>query len=139
MHAEVKAEDLARRIRLVLPNVKVGTLRFWGEWFGRPYDNLHQIINSTSSNNILYLHFNEQEILSIWDPRNIVVGAQVFRISDASRVRWEWYSYGEPKTPENRYFEDFIKSPKGIEWTTNIDWYKPEFHPKASEPAMEIV
>lgn len=123
----------------MLPNVKVGTLRFWGEWFGRPYDNWHQIVNSTSSSNTLYLHFDEQELLSIWDARNIVVGAQVFRISDAGRVRWEWYRYGKPKTPKNRYFEDFLKSPKGIEWTTNIDRYKPEFHPKASEPAVEIV
>lgn len=139
MHSDAKTKEIADRIRLALPNVKSGSLRFWGVWFGRPYDAWHQIVKCTNSDNVLHLEFNEREILSIWSPIDIAIGERVFNVSDASRVRWEWYSYGGPKTPENRYFEDFVKCSHGIEWTTNIDWYKPEFHPVASAPAVEIL
>jgi hypothetical protein len=31
-----------------LPNVKSGTLRIWGDWFGRPHDNIHRITGATA-------------------------------------------------------------------------------------------
>ncbi len=34
---------------------KGGTLRFYGQWYGRPYDNFHRFINATSEGNCLIL------------------------------------------------------------------------------------
>jgi len=38
-----QTEKLADRIKQTLPKVPSVTLRFWGEWFGRPYDNCHTL------------------------------------------------------------------------------------------------
>ena len=35
--------SIADRISAALPNIKAGSLRIWGEWFGKPYDNFHTI------------------------------------------------------------------------------------------------
>jgi hypothetical protein len=39
--------QLAERINAALP-VKSGALRVWGDWFGRPYDNMHVIVSASS-------------------------------------------------------------------------------------------
>ena len=43
------------------------------------------------------------------------------------------------KTPENLYFEEFIKTVEGISASTNIDWYTPAFQPRNTEAAVEIL
>jgi len=32
----VEIEQIHNQLNKALPNVKSGTLRFWGEWFGKP-------------------------------------------------------------------------------------------------------
>jgi hypothetical protein len=132
-------EKLAERIQRKLPKIKSGTLRFWGEWFGRPYDNWHQLVRCEVEQNVLRLVFNEQEILSVWAPSGLEVDHSTFRISTADRVRWEWFYYGRPKTPSNLYFLDFVRSATGISATTNVDWYEPNLKPRPSEAAVEIL
>src|SRR5580704_161436 len=119
-----ETEKFADRIRQALPNVKSGTLRFWGEWFGKPYDNWHQLVRCEAKPDVLRLFFNEDEILSVWAPGRLEVDRSTFRISTADRVRWEWFYYGRPKTASNLYFQDFVRSSAGISATTNVDWYK---------------
>jgi hypothetical protein len=131
--------QLAHRIRTRLPRVKSGTLRFWGEWFGRPYDNVHCLVRCETEDKILRLYFNEDEVLSVWAPRDLAVSDQAFKIADAARVRWEWYSYGKPKIEANRYFLEYSRTADGIASSTNIDWYKPELKPTAKQPAVEIL
>jgi len=42
------------------------------------------------------MHFGEEEVLSIWAPRDLHIGPSrlrsepILRIRDAERVRWEW-------------------------------------------------
>ena len=122
-----------------MPSVKIGTLRFWGEWFGRPYENWHQIIGADAEDDVLRLLFNEGETLTIWAPASLELERQVFRIAEADHVRWEWHSYGHPKTPENRFFMDFVKSADSIVATTNANWYERELKPTLSAAAVEIL
>lgn len=86
-----ETQKIADRIRQALPNVKSGTLRFWGEWFGKPYDNWHQLVRCEAEQNLLRLAFNENETLSVWAPSGLEVNLSTFRISTADRVRWEWF------------------------------------------------
>src|ERR1700694_1008205 len=132
------AEQVADQIRASLPHVKSGTLRFWGQWFGRPYDNCHRLVGCETDQDILKLYFNEGEVLSVWSPSRVVVSPSKFKISRADRVRWEWFSYGKPKIPANLYFEEFAKSSEGITASTNVDWYKPQFKTSRWKPAVEI-
>ena len=53
--------------------VKGGTLCFWGHWFGKPYDNIHEItaVDYDTGTNILTIRFSEQETLTITNPLGI--------------------------------------------------------------------
>ena len=82
------------------------------------------------------MQFNHMELLSVWSPGNLVASKTLFRIEDAERVRWEWYYYGRPQTPENLYFEDFVRGQNGV---TNANWHEPDLQPDYSFPAVEIL
>ena len=133
------AATLCGQLRHVLPNVKNGTFRIWGEWFGKPYDNWLTLKRCDAHEDALLLYFDQGEKLSIWSPAGLLADKSAFRINDAVRVRLEWFAYGRPRLPSNLYFEDFVKAQGRIRVTTNIDWYNPKFNPKTSEPAVEIL
>lgn len=134
-----QAEEIASKINADLTRVKSGSLRLWGEWFGKPYDNVHQVIRTEGSGSLLAVHFDLGETLFVWAPGSYLINNEIFRIEDAARVRWEWFYYGRPQVAENRYFIDFEKTTDAIRSSTNIDWYTPAFQPDDSLPAAEIL
>ena len=133
------AQKIATSINASLPQLKVGTLRFWGEWFGRPYDNFHQVVHCSNKGKLVILEFNEGETLTISRPEGLVLKEGIFSIQSAASVRWEWFYYGRPKTAGNRYFEEFVNEGGKITVTTNVNWYLPEFNPSLAEKAVEIL
>jgi hypothetical protein len=132
------AERLAGRIGASLPQIESGTLRFWGEWFGRPYDNWHRLVRCNAEGDLLRLHFDQDELLCVWAPRRAVVDKRTFRIADAARLRWEWFYYGRPKISANRYFMDFTMTAASVNAETNVDWYAPDLRPTRDQPAVEL-
>ncbi len=130
---------MARTVGGAIPSIKIGTPRFWGIWFGRPYDNWHSITGAEAENWVLRLLSNRGESLSVWAPSGLELGSRTFRIADADRIRWEWYYYDRPKTPENLYFMDFVKSADTVLATTNWDWDQPQLKPGLNFPAVEIL
>lgn len=118
---------------------KGGSLCIFGNWFGRPLDNFHQITGFSCISGILTLTFDEGETLTVWEPRDIAIEQNSFRIQYAHHVRWEWYYYGKPKIEANRYFEDFVHTKDGIKADSNVDWYSPTFTVSESKPAVLIV
>ena len=58
-----EAERMARIIEQRLPDIEPATLRFWGQWFGRPYDNQHRLITREAQSDQLRLRFSEGEVL----------------------------------------------------------------------------
>jgi hypothetical protein len=127
------------RIQSLLPNVKAGTLRMWGEWFGKPYDNVHRIVECAGDNALLSLGFEGGEKLSIWQPEGLEVGPDTFSVKSATKVRWEWDYYGRPKLPQNRYFREFVVEGSSIFPATNVDWYAPKFEPSLRHHAAELL
>jgi hypothetical protein len=74
----------------------------------------------------------------------VTVNQSTFRILNGVRVRWEWFYYGRPQTPENLRFYNYVKINDRIEVSTNVEWRSsgfpfPEFRPSATRPAVEIV
>ncbi len=140
-----EAEKIAELIKELGPRLQ-GTLRFWGQWFGRPYDNCHHLVRCDIESDVLCLTFNEGETLRIWSPHRSAFeraarhesGTGVFRITDADRLRWEWFYYGRPQTAKNRYFMSFRKTVSGLTAETNIDWYEPDLKPTPDQPAVEV-
>jgi hypothetical protein len=126
-------------IDAALPSAKRGTLRIWGQWFGRPYDNLHIPIAYTAFDEGLRFVFNEDEVLTIWKPQFLVLNEAKFEISKAVRVRWEWYWYGGPKTASNLKYLDYAQSVDRAELSSNADYLVSPQMVNISGPAVELV
>ncbi|MGA7858884.1 MAG: hypothetical protein WCA11_13190 [Terracidiphilus sp.] len=93
----------------MLPIVKSGSLRFWGEWLGKPYDNWHVVVSCDATDDCLQIHFNQGEVLAVWNPIDVEIDAKQFRIGSATALRWTWYSYGQSQTPVNLRHMDYAK------------------------------
>jgi hypothetical protein len=112
-----EAEDIAGRINNLASQMR-GRLRFWGQWFGRPYDNCHHLVECEAEGDVLRLTFDAGETLCVWSPRRTGLdaaarhesGIGAFRITDAERIRWEWFYYARPQSGESRCFMGFRKT-----------------------------
>jgi hypothetical protein len=135
----MNADFIADRINAALPNAKAGSLRMWGEWFGKPYDNFHSINRSSAVGSTLMLEFDGGETLTIENPEGLEISDTIFSIRSASAVRWEWFYYGRPHTEENRYYYQFARSGSGVEAQSNVDWYKPNLSPSPDKNAAELL
>ena len=70
-----------------------GSICFYGEWFGRPYDNFHQIKNVKTEKDILYISFAEGESLTIIKPNGIVNSQKAFKVKSALEIIWKYPSH----------------------------------------------
>jgi len=134
-----EAEKICSEIQKTLPNIKPGTLRFWGMWFGKPYDNDRKVVACGLDGNVLRLRFQQDEQLTIWAPTGLELDSSELRINDAERVLWEWFYYGRPKTDEYHYFWDFVKASETIVSSTNETRYVPKLKTNHTLPAAEIL
>lgn len=134
-----ETEEIADRIQKAIPNLKKGSLRFWGEWFGRPHDNMHTLVRGEVENDCLRLFFDQNETLSIWFPRGLSINKSTFKISTATKLRWEWFYCGQPQVASNLYFMEFERSGTGVTASSNIDFYQPNLNPTTIHPAVEIL
>ncbi len=91
-----------------------GTLRFWGEWFGRPYDNFHRVQSAQydTATYELFVYF-EGEVLRIKQPYEICNTEREFYVVDAEEISWQWSSYGELVTKDNQNFIIYHKNSDG--------------------------
>ena len=80
---------------------KGGSMRFWGEWFGRPYDNFHKPLSAEFNGGVLTIRFDGGEQCTVYDPSVIVNEPNDFHVERASKIAWEWYYYGKERAPEN--------------------------------------
>lgn len=80
---------------------KGGTMCFYGEWFGRPYDNYHEIVKVYYENECLTIHFANHERLIIFNPTEITNEENCLKIKEASKVIWQYTPYGSNGV--NRY------------------------------------
>ena len=103
----------------------------YGDIFGGRIDNQHRVISAyaRSESDRLVVEFNEGETLEIWDPRHASISAREFRISSASRVRWDWFYYGRPKTAENRFFIEHVRIDDIVVGSTNATGSSRTFTP----------
>src|SRR3954452_14533940 len=130
------AEQIAQQLRDCMANRLGGTLCIWGQWFGRPADNVHILMAADAEDDRLHLRFDGGEDLLVWAPRDAAVDGNRFMIRGAERVRWEWFYYGRTKMAANRYYEEYACDGSAVVVTTNVDWYSADPHPDAAQPAV---
>lgn len=83
--------------------LKNGTLRFWGDWFGRPYDNYHKVVavDHDTNKSVLVICFDNDEKCIVYEPIDIISNKNEFHITKATKIVWEWYFYGKEHIPQN--------------------------------------
>jgi hypothetical protein len=54
----------------------------------------------------------------VWNPSDVQITKTTFRIGNATALRWSWFYYGRPKTPENLYYRDYVQQDGGIIFRT---------------------
>jgi hypothetical protein len=131
------AAEIAAHIQRLVPRVHSGTLRFWGVWFGRPYDNEHSIVRANAAGDCLELHFNDEETLRIWHPSNWQIDSKQFMIFAATRVLWQWYWYGRPHAPSNLMSDDFVRDGLSVRFESTFPGQRHET-PTLHQPAVQI-
>ncbi|MPQ49245.1 hypothetical protein GCQ56_19770 [Marinifilum sp. N1E240] len=119
-------------------NIKVGggTLRFWGNWFGRPMDNFHQIkkVEFNKETGRLILILDKGERVTVKNPSELKIGKNEFRIEKADEILFEWNFYGENKTEENLKSESYVND--GMEIKTD---FRKKANCSLKEPAFRII
>jgi hypothetical protein len=133
------ALQIASLVNRQLNAMKSGTLRFWGDWFGQPHDNLHRIVAAEANSPELRLLFDQNEVLVVREPSGPAIDGSSFRINFAGRVRFEWFYYGRPQTASNRYFLEYVRNGERLRCSTNVDWYTPKFQTDLALPAVELL
>ncbi|MDQ2678849.1 MAG: hypothetical protein M3Y51_08910 [Actinomycetota bacterium] len=116
-----------------------GTLRMFGDWFGRPYDNHHVAIGLDADGDVLVIDFDGGERLEVHDPEGWRVERDGLRIDGATRVVWRWYHYGRPPTPENLRTIDLRRGPDGIRSTTDGERSVRPGAASPDAPAVEVL
>ncbi len=100
---------------------KGGSLCFYGNWFGRPFDNFHRIKKAILNNKVLFIYFCEGELLTIEKPRGITNEEHAFIIQSASAVTWEYTPCGSIQIDRKQH--RYIKCDNG-EIIKYIDGYQ---------------
>jgi hypothetical protein len=123
---ELTPTEFAKKYKSQQGQVKGGTLCFWGHWFGKPYDNFHQItsVDFDTTTNVLTIRFSEQETLTVTFPSGITEYKDRLVIANADKVYWQWYYYGKIQEPENLFHYNITKNGDTITGSTNANWYK---------------
>lgn len=134
-----EAERLARLIG-EQPRPVHGSLRTFGDWFGKPYDNDHQVTGATAAGDRLVVDFDEGERLTVWNPRGGFIDAtNGLLIGRADRVRFEHIYHGRPRTEANRYVIEHVVDGTSVSASTTADWYEPHFRPTLAHAAVELL
>jgi hypothetical protein len=133
------ASEIAQRISKALPQIKDGSLVVFGDIFGGRIDNVHVVTSAVAddSHNLLTVGFADGETLAIWDPDDAIIGLGTFRIQRATKVRWEWFYYGRPAMPQNRFFIEHSSLDGRVTATTNVSWAHVTFRPSLNRQSVE--
>ncbi|MBR1764831.1 MAG: hypothetical protein IJ746_05505 [Ruminococcus sp.] len=119
--------------------LKSGSMRFWGDWFGRPLDNTHKPLRTSFENGLLTADFADGESLTVYGARDVFSDEGRFYITDADAIVWEWDLYDEPKTEASRCFIEYKKLADGrILKTTDLGRGIPEYLDPTGFNAVEV-
>ena len=77
--------------------VKLASLEMPRGWFGRPYDNLHQLTWSVARDHKVLLELDRQLLLVITDPAGVEATDTELRIERCAQVTLDWQEYGNLK------------------------------------------
>ncbi len=81
-----------------------GSLRLPNGWFGRPYDNLHQLTSAQMVDDRLVIVLDDRMILIVTGPVTAHVEPASLRLVGFNQAVWEWTENGSA-TPHTETFD----------------------------------
>ena len=90
-------EDTLASLRQWFSRVKLASLELPHGWFGRPYDNLHQLTWSAATTHKVLLELDHQILLILTDPGPAEITSDLARIKDCLHVTLDWQEYANMK------------------------------------------
>ncbi len=97
---EEAEQYIVDKLQIAVPSVPIdiatkrGSLFFFGEPFGRLYDNIHKIESIHYDGELLVIRFDQWEELFVYDPQDIESAEKELKIASASKVKWSYILYG---------------------------------------------
>jgi hypothetical protein len=89
-------DEVADSVRRFFAEHEVASLQLPTGWFGRPYDNFHQLTRASAEGGLVEICLDEVQILRVHASRAESVGRTLeIRVSGGS---WRWTSYGATDT-----------------------------------------
>jgi hypothetical protein len=132
----VDLNAIAGRINREISTIKRGAFKFWGVWFGRPFDNVHTIVRAESHIDTLRFSFAAGEDLLLCNPAGIRIDAEKFIVLKASRIRWTWYPSVARDTPNSM---EYLFDGRGVTRNTEVRWCRESRSPDVNAPAIEML
>lgn len=134
------AGEMASEINELVPELKRGSVAVFGDIFGGRIDNIHAVTSAVEvSPNQLRIQFDNGETLDVWEPTGATFASNTFQITSAMKVRWEWFYYGRPRTPQNRFYVEHVRDADGISASSDAGWAGARFYPSDDRPAVQLV
>lgn len=120
-----------------LSTLRSGSLSFYGQWFGRPYDNFHRITGAWSFEDSIVIYFDQAETLIIEAPSDWSLDDGKLLVREAARVQFQWFYYGRAPSRETLHFQEYRRAENGLRFTTN---WEIDDNPQldASQPAVQL-
>lgn len=136
-NAGMNTDDLRNAIYAASGSLRSGSLSFWGDWFGRSYNNIHQIVGAESLNGAVIIYFDHAESLIVDAPQRWSLDGGKLVIREAERVRFQWFYYSQMPGPESLRFVEY-------RWVSGEPSFKTDFQPEIlhqldiSAPAVQL-
>lgn len=98
-------------------------------------DNYHVSTHASFDGEILKITFEDGETLEVWNPSELVIDGVILKIPKATKVKWSWYYYGRPKSPQTLMFYEFVAGDGVVKSQTNSIWPN---SPNIDDAAVEL-
>ena len=129
--------DLRNAIYGSLDSIKPGSLSFWGDWFGHPYDNVHRLVGADGYDDIVVLYFDHGESIIITKPDSWSLKDGRLIIGNAQAVRFQWFYYGELPSPKSLRFLEYRRNDSGeLNCSSDTKFGGTELDP--AKPAVQL-
>lgn len=103
----MSAQALAQTVAGFFAEFGGASLKLPTGWFGRPYDNLHQLSSVHVVAERLIIELDGQMMLLLSHPTDAVVDGSTLRLSGFTHGSWDWDEYGT-RVPHLETFQEGI-------------------------------
>ena len=118
---------MAAALTAVIPQLGSGGFRFFGRWFGAPFDNTYRLVEARSEGEDVVLTFGEGETLRVTRPAGVTVATSrekldqpILTIQTADRIRWQWRQRPLGATAVQDFVEEYETGRDGVHVNSDL-------------------